>query len=306
MPTPESTTGSATGSAAGRIHDIGYRHHDGVRLGRGRVLRSLFLESFLGAYGVGRSARSKVVPVLLLAAMCLPAVIIAAVTAASGSAAAGPPELPIPYTVLTMNLQVVITVFVAAQAPVAVSRDLRHRVVSLYFSRPLSRGDYVAAKLAALSLAVLVLISAPLLIMAAGALLAGVPVADQALPFVRGIVEAVVLAVVLSALSLLIAALTPRRGLGAAAIVAALVVLSGLGLAATGIATSVGARGAGWFGLLSPYSLVDGAVGAVLGGAAATPVPGALGGAVFVVLTVALAAGCWLALLARYRRVALS
>lgn len=298
MPTPEAATG--------RIHDIGYRHHDGVRLGRGWVFRSLFVESALGAYGLGRSVRSKVVPVLLLAAMCLPAVIISVFTAAGSAAAAGPPRLPIAYTVLIQQLQVVITVFVAAQAPAAVSRDLRHRVLALYFSRPLSRPDYVAAKLAALSVAVLVLIAAPLVIMAAGALLAGVPVADQALPLVRGVVEAVVLAVVLSALSLLIAALTPRRGLGVAAIVSVLVVLAGLQSAATGIATTVGAAGAAWFGLLSPYSLVDGAVGAVLGGDAATPVPGVLGGAVFVVLTVVLVAGCWLALLARYRRVALT
>lgn len=289
-------------TARGRIHDIGYRHYDGPRRGRGWIVRSLFVETALGAYGIGRSARTKLVPMLLLATMCLPAVILAAITAAGNL-----PELPIGYLDLTLTLQVVISIFVAAQAPVAVSRDLRHRVVSLYFSRPISRPDYVAAKLAALSAAVFVLIAAPLLILLAGALLAGLPVGDQVLPFLRGITGALVLAVTLSALGLLIAALTPRRGLGVAAIVAVLVVLSGVQNAATGIALQVGPDAAGWFGLLSPYSLVDGAVRGVLGGEGGPPLPdGVLAGGVFVTVVLALVAGCWLLLLRRYRGVSVS
>ena len=43
------------------------------------------------------------------------------------------------------------TIFVAAQAPELVVNDMRHRVLPLYFSRPIRRLDYVAAKLAALA-----------------------------------------------------------------------------------------------------------------------------------------------------------
>ena len=42
-------------------------------------------------------------------------------------------------------------IFLAAQAPELVVNDIRHRVLPLYFSRPMSRIDYVAAKLAALT-----------------------------------------------------------------------------------------------------------------------------------------------------------
>ena len=52
---------------AGEIHDIGYRHYDGPRLGAGYIQRSLFLETLRGTYGLGRAARSKIVPFALLA-----------------------------------------------------------------------------------------------------------------------------------------------------------------------------------------------------------------------------------------------
>ena len=42
-------------------------------------------------------------------------------------------------------------IFVAAQAPELVVNDLRHRVLPLYFSRPIGRYDYAAAKLVALA-----------------------------------------------------------------------------------------------------------------------------------------------------------
>ena len=58
-------------------------------------------------------------------------------------------ELPGDYTSYVLNVQLLVMVYVAGQAPASVSRDLRFRVVSLYFSRPLERIDYVVAKYAA-------------------------------------------------------------------------------------------------------------------------------------------------------------
>ena len=45
----------------------------------------------------------------------------------------------------------VLLVFIAAQAPELVSRDLRSHMLPLYFARPLRRLDYPLAKLAAFS-----------------------------------------------------------------------------------------------------------------------------------------------------------
>src|SRR5690606_15331260 len=62
-----------------RIHDIGYRNYDGPRLGRAYARRSLYSQSLRGAYGLGRSVKSKVLPMLLFVVMCVPAAIMVAV-----------------------------------------------------------------------------------------------------------------------------------------------------------------------------------------------------------------------------------
>jgi len=78
MPSEVTAGGGSAGprSHHGVIHDLGYRHYDGPRLGRGHITRVLFVESAKGAYGLGRPGRSKIMPMLILAFMCLPAVII--------------------------------------------------------------------------------------------------------------------------------------------------------------------------------------------------------------------------------------
>lgn len=288
-------------SESGAIHDIGYRSFDGQRLGPAYVARSLFVHSLRGAYGLGRSARSKVMPLLLLAVMAVPALIIAAVTIIGGD-----DELPIEYTSYAMRLQVVIAIFVASQSPQLVSRDLRFRVVSLYFSRPLSRQAYVHAKLLAMASALFVLMAVPLLVLYAGALLAELSVWGNTRDLASGLAGAAVFSLVLAFLGLVIAAFTPRRGLGVAAVVAVLLVLAGVAGVVQGIAHEEGHEElAGWAGLISPFALVDG-VQVWLLGAEPTTVegpPGSTGGLVFTAAAAGVVAVCYGLLLLRYRKV---
>jgi ABC-2 type transport system permease protein len=290
----------STPGQPGAIHDIGYRHYDGPRLGPAYVWRALFVHGLKGAYGLGRSARSKVMPMLLLGAMTVPALVIAAVVIVTGQ-----DELPLPYPRYAVSFQLLVSVFVAAQAPQAVSRDLRFRVVALYFARPLGRRAYVEAKLLAMSLAVFLLVAVPLVVLYAGALLAELDFWEQSRGVLTGLAGAVVFAVVLSALGLLIAAVTPRRGLGVAAVIAVLVVLSGVSAVVQGIARDEGNEvAAGYAGLLSPFSLVDGVQVWALGAESSSivgPPPGA-GGPVFVAVVVAVVAACYALLVARFRR----
>ncbi len=289
---------------SGVIHDIGYRHYDGERGGRAAIRRAMFVESARGAYGLGRAGRTKVMPALLLAAICLPALISTVIATVTGA-----DELPIPYGAYVLNLQVLVSVYLAAQAPVSVSRDLRFGVMSLYFSRPMERVDYVLAKYAALATAVFVLLALPLTILLAGALLAEMPLGEQLPDYLRAMGSAAVLALVLAGLGLVIAAVTPRRGLGVAAIIAVLLVLSGVHGAAQAIALEEGARdAAGWTGLLSPYTLVDGVARTVLGQESVLDVgpPGTAGALVFPAVTVLVVAGCLGLLVLRYRRVSIS
>ncbi len=69
--------------------------------------------------------------------------------------AAAPRSCPaVNYDTYIFPLRVlVMMIFIAAQAPELVSRDLRSHVLPLYFSRPLRRLDYPLAKLAAFILA---------------------------------------------------------------------------------------------------------------------------------------------------------
>lgn len=285
----------------GAIHDIGYQRYDGARLGPAYIFRSLVVHSLKGAFGLGRSAKSKVMPLLLLAVLTLPTVIIAGVAVLTDA-----DELPVRYSSYVLNLQLIISVFVAAQAPQLVSRDLRYRMAGLYFSRPVTTTAYVQAKLLAMSGAVLALLAVPLLVLYAGSLLGQMPFWANTSGVARALAGAAVFAVVLAAISLTIAAFTPRRGLGVAAVVAVLVVLSGVGATVQGIADSQGENGlAGWAGLISPYTLVDGiqvfALGAQTSSIAAPP--GTLGGVVFVLVALAIVCAAYALLLLRYRRV---
>jgi ABC-2 type transport system permease protein len=300
---------------AGAIHDIGYRHYDGPRLGTPYIARALFVHSLRGAFGLGRSTKTKVMPLLLLAVMVVPALLIAAIAVVTGD-----DKLPLEYTAYAFNLQIIVSVFVASQAPQMVSRDLRFRVVALYFSRPLSRLAYVEAKLLAMSAAVFVLLAIPLILLYGGALLAQMSFWDNTRGVLVALAGAVIFAVVLASMSLVIAAFTPRRGLGVAAVVAVLLVLAAVGGTIRGIAESQGnhevvngvvqdpSAVAAYAGLISPFTLVDGVQTWALRAESSIDMdpPGTTGGIVFVLVMIALVAACFGLLTLRYRRVSVS
>ena len=295
---------STTSDRGGAIHDIGYRHYDGPRLGVGYIQRSLFVETLRGAFGLGRSGRSKVMPILLLVVASLPAFVLAIVTSVTGA-----PEVPGGYPGYPFRVQPLIAIFLASQAPAVMSRDLRYRVVSLYFSRPLERRQYVQAKYAGMAAAVFVFLALPLTILLAGALLAELSVTDQLTEYLRALGGAALYALILAGIALVIAALTPRRGLGVAAVIAVLLVLSGLQAMVQGLAGEFGQQTlAGYAGLISPFSMVDGVLSSVLGADPTAPAepPGTLGAVVFALATVLVIVGSYVALLARYRKVSVS
>ena len=306
MTPSETSLGPAGPQAAdpAKIHDIGYRSYDGVRLDRGYARRSLFSHSLRGAYGLGRSAKSKVLPMLLFGAMCLPAGIMVAVAVATKAK-----ELPVEYPRYALLLQGVVSLFLAAQAPQAVSRDLRFRSIPLYFSRPIERADYVVAKFAAMSAALFVLTAAPVAVLYAGALLAELDVAEQTKGFGQGLLSAALLSLLFAGVGLVIAALTPRRGFGVAAVIAVLTVSYGAVATVQAIAFEQGnADLVIWLGLFSPVTLIDGVQTAFLG--ASTSFPGGSGpdtavGLVYLLVVLGLIAGSYAALMRRYRKAGL-
>ncbi|MGW1883540.1 ABC transporter permease [Streptomyces sp. NPDC001970] len=287
-----------------RIHNIGYRNYEGTRLGRAYARRSLYSQSLRGAYGLGRSAKSKVLPMILFAVMCLPAAIIVAVAVATKMK-----ELPLDYTRYAIVTQAVIGLFLAAQAPQSVSRDLRFKTVPLYFSRPIERIDYVLAKYGAMASALFVLTAAPVLILYIGSLLAKMDFSDQTKGFAQGLVSVALLSLLFGGLGLVMAALTPRRGFGVAAVIATLTITYGAVSTVQAIALETGSGGAvQWLGLFSPITLIDGVQTAFLD--ATSSFPGGQGpdtgaGTVYLLVVLALILGSYAVLMRRYRKVGL-
>jgi ABC-2 type transport system permease protein len=302
-PSPAGTP-RGTAPAGDVIHNIGYRHYDGARLGRTYARRSLFVHSLRGAYGLGRTAKSKVLPMLLAAAMAFPALIMVAVTVFTGT-----DELPVAYTEYALFLQPVVGIFVAAAAPQAVSLDLRFKTTPLYFSRPIERRDYVDAKYGALTAALFVFTAAPVLLLYVGALLAKLDFTDQTLGFAKGLLFSAVFAALHAGIGLFLAALTPRRGFGIATVIAVLTIPYMLVSALQGTAYGQNAPEIiGWLGLGSPGTLLAGFQQAVLGGPSAFPGGvdlTAAEGTGYVLLIAALIAGTYALLLRRYRKAGL-
>ena len=192
----------------GVIHDIGYRHYTGPRLGRPGIVRALVWHSLRSSFGIGRGAKAKIIPVIAFVVMCLPAVVNAVSVAQGG-------HRVVPYDTYIFQLRVLIMIiFVAAQAPELVSRDLRSHVLPLYFSRPLRRLDYPLAKLTAFILACLALIEIPLLLLYLGTIAqagGGSAIWDQTKALIPGLLIGLLWAVLLAAIGLALASLSGRR-----------------------------------------------------------------------------------------------
>lgn len=292
-------------TAMGTIHDIGYRHYEGKRLGQGYVLRSLFVHNLRAVYGLGRPARAKVMPFLLGAIMLLPAAGSVAVLALTKE-----PETLIRYAAYTNIMQVVVAIFLATQAPVVASRELRFQVVPLYFSRPVGHLDFVLAKFGAFVTALFALLAVPLTILYIGVLVTKQPeLGDQTLKYLGGLAGCVLFALVLAAFGLVIAAFTPRRGFGVAAVMAVYLLSSATVGIVQGLALEQGNETlAGWIGLLTPFNLVDGVQVRLLGAVASTQQapPGTTGGLVFALTCAAVVAASIAVLYGRFRKAGLS
>jgi ABC-2 type transport system permease protein len=292
------------GRPGGVIHDIGYRPYAGPRLGEAAVAWSLFVTGLRNCYGLGRSGRSKVLPMILLGLMLLPAVILVGVEVQLGL-----DQQLMPYSGYPLTTSVLISVFVAAQAPTLISRDLRFGTITLYLARPLRRSTYVLVRLASLTVATFLLIWLPMLLLYVGGLLGDMPVWRETRSFLVASLGAVLLAAALGVLAALISAVTTRRGLAVAAIIVVLLVSYTVVTTVQGIAVESGNDTiAQVVGVLAPYSLVNGLQVWYLGapdGSPASPTSGVVG-LVFLLATVMAIILPTAALLLRYRRAAIA
>ncbi|MEO3787079.1 ABC transporter permease [Actinocorallia sp. B10E7] len=294
------------------IHDIGYRHYDGPRLGRAHTVRALYQYNLRSVFGLGRGPRAKILPMMMVAFMLLPAAGDIAILSFART-----PEALIDYSMYAFYLQMIIAIFLATQAPVIASRDQRFRTVPLYFSRPVGAWDFVLAKFAAFVTALLLLVAVPVTLLHLGFLTMrgtmiehgskGVPsVVDQTGYYLAALVGCLLLALVLSSFALLIAAFTPRRGFGVAAVMAVYLISNVVVLIIQVVSLGNGDYDlAGWANLLTPFRLVDGVQARLLGadiGVRGDSVPPAGSGPVFLLGCLAVIGGSLALLTRRFRK----
>ena len=284
----------------GTIYDIGYRHYEGARLGRRGAVGAIANAGVRAIFGLGRSGRAKILPWGAVVLGLAPAVVAVAIRVLAGDIL----EL-YSYDNYLWGIGLLMPIFVAAQAPELVVNDIRHRVLPLYFSRPISRLDYVVAKLGALSVGLLALTLLPVLILFVGRVLAAEDVLGAlgeeigSLPAIVG--TGLIHAVVLASLGLAICSLAARRAYAAGAVLAVFLVGGVIGA----IFAEAGGGLADFAPFLSPLSILDGTREWLFGGSVAessvrqSDVPLWTYGAA----TLGLLLVSWAILAVRYRRV---
>ncbi|PKH37467.1 hypothetical protein [Nocardioides alpinus] len=286
-------------SRPGVIHDLGYRHYDGLREGTPAIARTLFVTGLRHVYGLGRSGKSKVMPFLLLAMSVLPALIVVGVVVLTGL-----DSLPVSYADYTNQTQLLVSLFAAAQAPVLFSRDLRHRSIVLYLARPLSAPVFAVMRWLSLTVALWLFMAVPTLMLFIGAMLSGLDKSDQVTQLLKAVVLQTLLALLIAGITGLISSVSLRRGFAVVGSVMALIVLTGVVTAVQAIAAEQDADSASTTaGLFSPWSLYSGLANAWDAGIDTfVPVDGAWAVA-YALVALLLAAACLLALVARFRKV---
>ncbi len=299
---PDVLAGSATGS----IYDLGYRRYDGPRLGRRHAVAALFIHGLRAVFGLGRSGRAKVAPLVLGGLIALPAVV--SVGFGALARGAGGELNPITLEGYLPFAQTLLVFFVAAQAPELLVRDQRYQVLTLYFSRALQRTDYVLAKYLALLVAVGLVLLLPQVILLAGTLFATPDVGSglaEAAPLLWPVVgRTVIVAALLAGIGLLACAFTVRRAFAAGTIIAVFLVLNGV---VTVLVARVGLSGPiSLVALLDPFALTGG-VSAFLFGVEPSDASILLSNLpvwLFAATAVVVAVGALGVLVVRYRRIA--
>lgn len=213
---------------AGSIYDLGYRSYGGTRLGRRHAVRTVYVESLRSAFGLGRRASSKVIPVILLVIVLLPAAVHLGIAAASRQQM----DIVKPEDYSSF-VEVILALFVAAQAPELAGRDQRNRTLSLYFSRAIERRDYALAKLGALISAMLVLTLVPQAVLFVGNAFttndALEYLRDDAANVPRVLASSVLVSGLCASVALAMASRTPRRAYATGGIIAIFVGSAAIG-----------------------------------------------------------------------------
>lgn len=208
----------AEARAAGTLYDLGYQSYGGKRLGRNHAIGNLIRYSFRAAFGLGRGARAKVIPIICVAIVFLPAIVQVGVASATAQPSFVNYATHLKFTAFLLAL------FVAAQAPELMVTDKQQGVLALYLSRPLTAADYALSKMFALTGAMLVLTLGPQIFMFMGKVfLSTTPwtLFKTEYPLLSPIIGATMMtSIFVAAIGLSLSSLTSRRAYATASVIA--------------------------------------------------------------------------------------
>ncbi len=232
-----------------RIIDRGYQHYQGIRLDMNHSLWVMFWAALKRGLGLRRSFRNKIAPWLLIAIAFLPPVVILGVQIVFGVRASSP------YTRIYPRIDVVFILFAGLVAPDLICADRRERVISLYFSAPITRLHYIASQVASLVLLMLLITLVPYVILFFGQGLLSPAfstfVSDNLSDLWHVLITGAVLAFYFGTLAMAVAAFTDRRAYATGGFLG-LVLVSGI---AGGVLSRLHFSGHEWFSLVDIFNM---------------------------------------------------
>lgn len=152
--------------AEGVVFDLGYRPHEGQRLGRSGARRALIKDGLRRVLGIRRKARRKVLPIALMTIAVMPALFFTAFAVIAG-------EFDVAETIFghadyfDLNGSMAL-IFVALASSELLIPDRVHGTMSIYASRPLTTVDYVAGRAGSLAIVVFGFLWTPHLVLFLG------------------------------------------------------------------------------------------------------------------------------------------
>jgi ABC-2 type transport system permease protein len=219
MPAPQAT-----------IEDRGYQRYAGARRGLGHSLWAIVVAALRRAMGIKRPFRTKILPWLLLLAAYAPVVVLTIVREISPTLDSSLLPSPRLYSDFDGLIALPLLLFAGLVAPDLLCPDRRERVLTLYFVAPITRVHYVAAKLGALFLLLLLMTVLPaILLFLAGLVLAGDPlgfVRDNVKDLPSIVLAGGVLALYFASVAVAVAAFNDRRHYASGSYVGILLVSS--------------------------------------------------------------------------------
>ena len=191
--------------------------------------------------GLGRGARSKILPILMVLVSIVPTAIILVIATLSGDFGleGRPVELGDYFPIITVLLLILTGIL----APGLLVSDRTENVLSLYLVRPMGIMDYLAGRwLAFFVMTTVIVLSGPLLLLLGYILLsdnAAQEFRDTWLDFPKIFVASMAMGALLTSLPMGVAAFTPRRVYAAAVVIGGVLALSvAVGVLTENIGTS--------------------------------------------------------------------